>query len=74
MSDNRGKATISSIIQALSARIAALERSSVGQPTYTTATKPAASTVKDGTIIFVSDAGAGSQFQGSDGTTWRTLG
>jgi hypothetical protein len=74
MSDHRTQATLQSIISELSTRIATLELQSAGLPVYTTATKPAASAVQAGTLIFVSDAGAGSQFQGSDGTTWRTLG
>lgn len=41
---------------------------------YTTATKPAASTANKGTIIFVSDGGAGNVFQGSNGTAWVALG
>lgn len=41
--------------------------------TYTTATRPAAVSNK-GAIIFVSDGAAGSKFQGSDGTTWVSLG
>ncbi len=41
---------------------------------YTTATKPAASTVPAGTIIFVSDGGGGAVFQGSTGSAWVNLG
>lgn len=74
MSDHRTQPTLSSIITKLASRVATLEIQNAGLPTFTTATKPAASTVQAGTMIFVSDAGAGSQFQGSDGTTWRTLG
>lgn len=41
--------------------------------TYTTATRPAAGAWAGGTI-YVSDAAAGSKFQGSDGTSWVSLG
>jgi hypothetical protein len=41
---------------------------------YTTATKPAAASVPAGTIIFVSDGGAGAVFQGSTGSAWVNLG
>jgi hypothetical protein len=40
---------------------------------YTTAGRPAASSATGG-IIFVSDAAAGSKFQGSDGVGWVSLG
>lgn len=40
---------------------------------YTTATKPSA-TGRSGQIIFVSDGGAGNVFQGSNGTSWVSLG
>ena len=40
---------------------------------YTMATRPTAS-AHTGGIIFVSDGGAGSVFQGSDGTSWVDLG
>jgi len=43
-------------------------------PTYTTASKPAAGNVPAGTIIFVSDGGAGAVFQGSTGAAWVNLG
>lgn len=59
--------------RALNDRIAALEARSYGLPTYTTAGRPAASSMPRG-LIFVSDAAAGSQFQGSDGTSWVALG
>lgn len=41
--------------------------------TYTTATKPSASDY-EASIIYVSDASAGSKFQGSDGSSWVSLG
>lgn len=74
MSDHRTQATLGSIIAELSARIATLELQSAGLPTYTLATRPAASAVKAGTQIFVSDGGAGAVFQGSNGTAWVNLG
>ena len=40
---------------------------------FTTATRPTASDHTGG-VIFVSDGGAGSVFQGSDGTSWVSLG
>lgn len=43
-------------------------------PTYTEASKPTAATAGPGSIIFVSDGGAGNKFQGSDGSTWLGLG
>ena len=43
-------------------------------PTFTTATRPAATSKNAGTIIFVSDGAAGSKFQGSDGSSWLGLG
>jgi hypothetical protein len=42
--------------------------------TTTSANKPAASSVPAGTIIFVSDGGAGAVFQGSTGSAWVNLG
>ena len=41
--------------------------------TYTTATLPAAADYP-GALIYVSDAAAGAKFQGSDGTSWVSLG
>lgn len=41
--------------------------------TYLTASRPAAASYP-GAIIYVSDAGAGSKFQGSDGSVWVYLG
>jgi hypothetical protein len=41
--------------------------------TNTTATRPAAAGLA-GAVIFVSDAASGSKFQGSDGSTWLSLG
>lgn len=41
---------------------------------YTVATQPAATAVAPGTIVFVSDAAAGSKFQGSTGAAWVSLG
>lgn len=52
-------------------RLAALENTNRTQ-IYKTATRPA--TVNEGTIIFVSDAAAGSKFQGWDGSSWVSLG
>ena len=43
-------------------------------PVYTAATRPAATAVRQGTVIFVSDGGVGSVFQGSNGTAWVSLG
>lgn len=43
-------------------------------PIYTVATLPAASTVPNGTIVLVSDGGAGAHFQGSIGSAWVNLG
>lgn len=43
-------------------------------PTYTTTTRPAASAKNAGMAIYVSDAAAGSKFQGSDGSSWVSLG
>lgn len=40
---------------------------------YTTATRPTASDWEGG-MIYVSDGAAGSKFQGSDGTSWVSLG
>lgn len=40
---------------------------------YTTATRPTASDHTGG-MIFVSDAAGGSKFQGSDGSSWVSLG
>jgi hypothetical protein len=74
MSDHRTQPTFASIISELASRVATLEIQSAGLPVYTVATRPAASSVQAGTAIFVSDAGVGLQFQGSDGTAWRTLG
>lgn len=41
--------------------------------TYTTATKPSA-VGRGGQIIYVSDGGAGNVYQGSNGTSWVSLG
>ena len=41
--------------------------------TYTTATRPTAADWTAG-VIFVSDGAAGSVFQGSDGSSWVSLG
>jgi hypothetical protein len=48
--------------------------SSLRLPTYTTATRPAATTANAGMPIYVSDAAAGSKYQGSDGSAWVSLG
>jgi len=59
------------IIQDLKARVQSLANTQA-TPTYTTATRPG--TRAAGTIIFVSDASAGSKFQGWDGASWVSLG
>jgi len=41
---------------------------------FTTETLPEPSSVPPGTIVFVSDAADGSQFQGSNGSAWKILG
>jgi hypothetical protein len=41
--------------------------------TYTTATRPTASDY-EGAVIYVSDGSGGSKFQGSDGSSWVSLG
>ncbi len=46
---------------------------SEGLTPYTVATRPAAADC-EGAIIYVSDAGAGAKYQGSDGTNWVNLG
>lgn len=46
---------------------------SEGLTAYTVATRPSAAG-RDGAIIYVSDAGAGAKFQGSNGATWVNLG
>lgn len=74
MSDFPSPPELGKIIARLSARVATLERESAAFPTYTLATRPAATDVKAGTAIFVSDGGAGARFQGSDGATWLSLG
>lgn len=43
-------------------------------PTFTTATRPAASQAGAGAIVFISDAAAGSNYQGSTGSAWVSLG
>lgn len=65
--------TAAAIYRALALAFSMIERG-FPAPTYTTATKPAATSVGPGTIIFVSDGGAGANFQGSDGTNWKNLG
>lgn len=58
-------------------RIARLERSlaalQAGATTYTVATRPDP-TKFPAMIIFVSDAASGSKYQGSDGSSWVSLG
>lgn len=49
-----------------------LVRSTV--PTYTAATLPAYGSVRPGTIVYVSDAAAGSRFQGAHTDGWKALG
>lgn len=74
MSESRTRPTLSSIINQIAARVATLETQRIALPTYTLASRPAATDVKAGTAIFVSDAVDGQRFQGSDGTSWKTLG
>jgi hypothetical protein len=59
-------------IKELQQRISALANSQ-GRSLYLVADRPAPST-RTGLIIFVPDAAAGSKFQGSDGTSWVSLG
>lgn len=65
--------SLEALLSDLSARLARLERKPPVD-IFTIATRPAATAVRTGTIIFVSDAADGSRFQGSDGTNWKTLG
>jgi hypothetical protein len=74
MSDKRGSVSLDGIIKQLGARIARLELGSIGPPVYTTATRPGPTTVRAGTIVYVSDAAAGSKMQYSDGAAWQPLG
>jgi hypothetical protein len=74
MSDYRASVSIQGIIGQLRDRIARLERGSIGPPVYTAATLPAATTVRAGTQVYVSDAAPGSKMQYSDGTAWQPLG
>ena len=73
MSEYQLPPSIIDAFRALNDRIATLEARSYGPPAYTTAGRPAASSMPRG-LIFVSDAAAGSKFQGSDGTNWVALG
>lgn len=43
-------------------------------PRFLVATRPAASAANEGLLIYVKDAAAGSKFQGSDGSSWVSLG
>jgi hypothetical protein len=74
MSDFRGTVSLEGIIRQLRDRIATLERGSIGPPVYTTATRPDPTTVRAGTIVYVSDAAPGSKIQYSDGAAWQPLG
>lgn len=65
---------IGGIIGDLQRRLAELERRIARVPTCTVATRPSASAVTVGSMVFVSDATDGQRFQGSDGSTWKTLG
>lgn len=65
---------IGQIIGDLGRRLSELERRIARVPTCTLATRPAASSVTVGSMVFVSDAVDGQRFQGSDGTNWKTLG
>lgn len=73
MSGYQSQPDLVEVIRALSDRIAAVEARSYSLPSYTTAGRPAASSVPR-SLIFVSDAAAGSKFQGSDGAAWVALG
>lgn len=53
-------------------RLVALPGGTVRAPTYTVATRP--TNVGAGTVIFVSDGGAGAVFQGWNGAAWVNLG
>jgi hypothetical protein len=61
------------IIQAINQAFDMIERR-FSFPNYVTATKPAAASVPPGTVIYVSDGGAGAVFQGSTGAAWVNLG
>jgi hypothetical protein len=74
MSDYLTQPTLPGQFAALASRIAMLERAVLANVTYTLATRPAATTVPAGTIIYVSDGGAGAVFQGSTGAAWVNLG
>lgn len=60
-------------IRDLKTRVQGLENSSPVR-SYTTSTRPASTNLTAGVIIFVSDAAAGSQFQGWNGVSWVSLG
>lgn len=57
----------------LDRRVQNLERRS-GVPSCTVATRPAYGSVRPGTIIYVSDASAGANFQGATASAWVNLG
>jgi len=61
------------VVQAIASAFNMLEHN-FSFPNYTTATKPAATAVAPGTVIYVSDGGAGAVFQGSTGAAWVNLG
>ena len=54
--------------------VANLRNSTSRAPTYTAATVPSAAKLGPGAIVYVSDAPAGSKFQGSDGSVMIALG
>lgn len=75
MGEYRTPPDIVDTINRLRERLSALETTRL-PPQHTAATRPTAPTsppVK-GLIIFVTDAAAGSKFQGWDGTSWVSLG
>ena len=72
MSDYQLPPSVVDVFRDLTERVARLENSRRA-PRYLTASRPAAST-NPGLVIFVSDAAAGSKFQGSDGSSWVSLG
>lgn len=61
------------VVHALNALIDVLEQRLPAR-TYTTTTKPDATTVPVGTIIYVSNGAPGAVFQASSGSAWINLG
>lgn len=64
---------INDVIKKLKKQIQSLVNTQA-TPVFTTATRPAASQVMPGKIIYVSDGGAGNVFQGWNGSSWVSLG